>query len=164
MRHYVRLIATGLSFNFRFMKKQIFLYFFILLLSSRIEVSAQTNETQSVSKAIDGLVVAMIAADKDMLNAQLSDALQYGHSSGLVQDKAQFVEEVSSKKPLVYLSIDREKEVIRVTKRTASVSHILNIKAKNVAGENVTIRIGNMMVWEKEKSGWKLVARQAYKL
>jgi S1-C subfamily serine protease len=146
------------------MKKQIFLYFLILLLGSRIEVSAQSSEVQNVSKAIDGLVVAMIAADKDMLNAQLSDALQYGHSSGLIQDKAAFVTEVVSKSPLVYQSIEREKEVIKVSKKTASVSHILVIKGKNPAGEQVNLRIGNMMVWEKEKSGWKLLARQAYKL
>ncbi|MCL6259455.1 nuclear transport factor 2 family protein [Aquiflexum sp. TKW24L] len=146
------------------MKKQIFLYFFLLLLGSRIEVSAQSSEEQKISKAIDGLVVAMIAADKDMLNAQLSDALQYGHSSGLIQDKAGFVNEVVSKAPLVYHSIEREKEVIRLSKKTATVSHILVIKGKNPAGDPVNLRIGNMMVWEKEKSGWKLLARQAYKL
>jgi hypothetical protein len=146
------------------MKKQIILYFFLLLLGSRLEVSAQSSEVQNVSKAIDGLVVAMIAADKDMLNAQLSDALQYGHSSGLIQDKAGFVNEVVSKAPLVYQSIEREKEVIKLSKKTATVSHILVIKGKNPTGDPVNLRIGNMMVWEKEKSGWKLLARQAYKL
>ncbi|MCH6234991.1 nuclear transport factor 2 family protein [Cognataquiflexum rubidum] len=146
------------------MKKQIILYFFLLLLGSRMEVSAQSSEEKNVSKAIDGLVVAMIAADKDMLNAQLSDALQYGHSSGLIQDKSGFVNEVVSKAPLVYQSIEREKEVIKLSKKTATVSHILVIKGKNPAGDPVNLRIGNMMVWEKEKSGWKLLARQAYKL
>lgn len=146
------------------MKKQILLYFFLLLLGARMEVSAQSSEEQNVSKAIDGLVVAMIAADKDMLNAQLSDALQYGHSSGLIQDKSGFVNEVVSKAPLVYQSIEREKEVIKLSKKTATVSHILVIKGKNPAGDPVNLRIGNMMVWEKEKSGWKLLARQAYKL
>lgn len=136
----------------------------MLLLGSRIEVSAQSSEEKNVSRAIDGLVVAMIAADKDMLNAQLSDALQYGHSSGLIQDKAAFVTEVVIKSPLVYQSIEREKEVIKLSKKTATVSHILVIKGKNPAGEQVNLRIGNMMVWEKEKTGWKLLARQAYKL
>lgn len=146
------------------MKKQTFLFFLILLLGSRIEVSAQSTEAQNVSKAIDGLVVAMIAADKDMLNFQLSDALHYGHSSGLIQDKEGFVKEVVSKSPLSYQSIERENEVIHLSKKTATVSHILTIKGKNPSGEAVNIRIGNMMVWEKEKSGWKLLARQAYKL
>lgn len=141
-----------------------FVYFLMLLLGSRIEVSAQSSEEKNVSRAIDGLVVAMIAADKDMLNAQLSDALQYGHSSGLIQDKAAFVTEVVIKSPLVYQSIEREKEVIKLSKKTATVSHILVIKGKNPAGEQVNLRIGNMMVWEKEKTGWKLLARQAYKL
>jgi hypothetical protein len=146
------------------MKKLNSLIIIILLLVSGMEVIAQSSDVQKVSKAVDGLVVAMIAADKDMLNSHLSDALQYGHSSGLIQDKEQFVNEVISKKPLVYVSIDREKEVINISKNAAVVTHILNIKGKNPAGENVTIRIGNMMVWEKEKSGWKLLARQAYKL
>jgi hypothetical protein len=146
------------------MKKHIFLFFLILLLGTRIEVSAQSKDTQNVSRAIDGLVVAMIAADKDMLNPHLSDALQYGHSSGLIQDKDGFVNEVVSKAPLVYQSIEREKEVIRLSKNTATVSHILVIKGKNPAGDPVNLRIGNMMVWEKQKSGWKLLARQAYKL
>jgi hypothetical protein len=146
------------------MKKHIFLFFLIPLLGTRIEVSAQSKDTQNVSRAIDGLVVAMIAADKDMLNPHLSDALQYGHSSGLIQDKDGFVNEVVSKAPLVYQSIEREKEVIRLSKNTATVSHILVIKGKNPAGDPVNLRIGNMMVWEKQKSGWKLLARQAYKL
>lgn len=146
------------------MKKQILLYFFLLLLGSRMEVSAQSSEEQNVSKAIDRLVVAMISADGNMLNSLLSDALHYGHSSGLIQDKEGFVNEVLSKAPLVYQSIEREKEVIHLSKKTATVSHILNIKGKNPAGDPVNIRIGNMMVWEKEKSGWKLLARQAYKL
>lgn len=146
------------------MKKQILLYFFLLLLGARMEVSAQSSEEQNVSKAIDRLVVAMISADKDMLNSLLSDALHYGHSSGLIQDKAGFVNEVVSKAPLVYQSIEREKEVVHLSKKTATVSHILVIKGKNPAGDPVNLRIGNMMVWEKEKSGWKLLARQAYKL
>ncbi|MCR9017019.1 nuclear transport factor 2 family protein [Aquiflexum gelatinilyticum] len=146
------------------MKKQIFLYFLILFLGLRNESSAQSAEEQNVSKSIDRLVVAMIAADREMLNPLLSDALHYGHSSGLVQDKSGFVDEVVSKSPLSYISIDREKEVIHLSKKTATVSHILTIKGKNPAGDPVNIRIGNMMVWEKEKSGWKLLARQAYKL
>jgi len=146
------------------MKKQILLYFFLLLLGIRIEVAAQSSETQNVSKAIDGLVVAMVAADENLLNSRLSEALQYGHSSGLIQDKTAFVKEVVSKAPLVYQSIDREKEVILLSQKTATVSHILIIKGKNPAGEPVNLRIGNMMVWKKEKSGWKLLARQAYKL
>lgn len=158
------MIPIEFWFNFIIMKKQMFVYFLMLLLGSRIEVSAQSSEEKNVSRAIDGLVVAMIAADKDMLNAQLSDALQYGHSSGLIQDKAAFVTEVVIKSPLVYQSIEREKEVIKLSKKTATVSHILVIKGKNPAGEQVNLRIGNMMVWEKEKTGWKLLARQAYKL
>jgi hypothetical protein len=146
------------------MKKQIFLYFFLLLLGTRIEVAAQSSEKQNVSKAIDGLVVAMVAADENLLNSRLSETLQYGHSSGLIQDKTAFVKEVVSKAPLVYQSIEREKEVILLSQKTATVSHILIIKGKNPAGEPVNLRIGNMMVWKKEKSGWKLLARQAYKL
>lgn len=146
------------------MKKATFISFLILILLLRMEVSAQSSESQNVSKAIDALVVAMITSDEAMLNGILSDALQYGHSSGLIQDKSGFVKEVISKSPMIYNSIEREKEKIQVNKKTATVTHILVIKGKNPAGEIINLRIGNMMVWEKEKSGWKLLARQAYKL
>lgn len=125
---------------------------------------AQSDENRKVTLAFDQLVVAMIKADAGALDAVVSDALDYGHSSGVFQDKAGFIQEVVSKNPLVYQSIDRENETVTVSGSTAVMRSMLTIRGLNPAGENVVIRLGTMMVWKKEKKQWKLYARQGFRI
>jgi ketosteroid isomerase-like protein len=122
------------------------------------------NEIQEVEKAITQFAKAVVDADRSKFEELLSEDLVYGHSSGAVQNKGEFIEEIISLTPFDYLSVNVYDQTIKIAENIAVVRHIYAAQAKNRAGEVVDIRIGNMMVWVKDKKNWKLLSRQAYKL
>lgn len=128
------------------------------------ELQAQKKEIKMVTQSFDKLIAAMIKADAMELVAIVSDDLDYGHSSGLVQDKSGFIQEVVSKNPMAFQSIERENETIKISGNTAVMRNTLIIRGHSPAGEAINLRLGAMMVWKKEKKQWKLFARQAFRL
>lgn len=143
------------------MKKSFLLPLFLALIA--ISTFGQTGQEKDVALAVDNLMKGFVDADRNILENLTADALVYGHSSGKVQNKAEFVEEVISKKPLDYLKINLEDQTIKVIGDAAVVRHILSADYTN-NGTAGSLRIGNMMIWQKQKGNWKLIARQAYKL
>lgn len=123
---------------------------------------SQTKEEKAVLEAIEVLKKGIINADKDLLNTIAAEELVYGHSSGKVQNKAEFIEELVSGKP-TYKSIDMTDQTIKISGNTAIVRHIYSAETIN-DGTPGHVKIGNMLVWQKQNGKWKLLARQAYKL
>jgi ketosteroid isomerase-like protein len=122
------------------------------------------TESKKVEHAVASLFDSMMKADKASLVTLLSDDLSYGHSSGIIQNKAEFVEEIMSGKPVKLTEIKAENQTITVSGNVALVRHIFTAKGINAAGEVNPVRIGNCLVWKKEKGSWKLFVRQAYRL
>ena len=58
---------------------------------------AQDKESAAVGTAVESLRKALIDPEKTTLDALVLDELTYGHSSGVVQDKATFEEALLSK-------------------------------------------------------------------
>ena len=73
-----------------------------LLQASRL--SAQSNEEAAVLQAVEALTKAMLDADRGRLEELVADQLSYGHSSGVIQTKAQFVDVIINKQT-IYKSI-----------------------------------------------------------
>jgi hypothetical protein len=122
---------------------------------------AQSKEEKAVAAAVERLRLAMISGDKQELEIMVADALSYGHSSGLVEDKTAFVEKiVSGKSDFVTLSL--LDQTIRVSGRTAIVRHILDADT-NDSGKPGHVRLGVLQIWQKQGKNWKLLARQAVK-
>lgn len=143
------------------MKKYCLLTVFLLAIS--VTSYSQATQEKNVASAVENLMKGFIDADKNLLDNLTSEELVYGHSSGKVQNKAEFIEEVVSGKPLDYLKIDLEGQTIKVIGKTAVVRHVFNAET----GSNGTpgkLRIGVMQIWQNQKGKWKLLARQAYKL
>ena len=68
----------------------------------------------AVEEAVDALTKALLAGDGPALEALTHDGLSYGHSSGLVQDRAAFIEPLATKRasfPSITLS-DRSVSVV----------------------------------------------------
>jgi hypothetical protein len=143
------------------MKKYFILIVFLfgLSLSSR----SQTTKEKEVASAVENLIKGFINADKNILDNMTAELLSYGHSSGKVQNKTEFIDEVVSGKPLVYLKIDLEGQTIKISDKTAVVRHIFNAETSS-NGTPGKLRIGILQVWQNQKGNWKLLARQAYKL
>lgn len=128
------------------------------------EIQAQNTEEKMVSQAFDKLIVGMIKSDAMDLSSVVSEDLSYGHSSGAIQDKAAFLQEVVSKNPISYQTIERESETVQVSGNTAIMRNVLIIRGLNPSGDAVNLRLATLMVWKKEKKQWKLYARQGFRL
>lgn len=124
----------------------------------------QTSNIEEVKAAVDKLFNSMEERDRTSLSNMLADDLSYGHSSGLVQDKQAFMEEVITGKPFHLINIQRQEEHISIVNEIAIVRHIFLADGVPQNGEQVPIRIGNCLVWKKNNGQWQLLVRQAYKL
>ena len=136
----------------------------LISLFSFIGSYAVSNETEKVAQAVREFTKAVVDADESKFSTLLSEDLVFGHSNGTVQDKKAFIAEIVSLTPFDYLTVDVENQEIIISGNVAVVTHIYVATAENKAKEKVNIRIGNMMIWVKSKSSWKLLARQAYRL
>jgi len=146
-------------------------YLSILLIFCGPIVSAQTskkpveneNQIEKVAMTIDDLSQAMVNRDKNALQNLMMEELTYGHSSGKIENKQEFIEVVVNG-DFDFISIDTEEQTIFISgDETAVVRHFFHTKAIS-NGEPVDVRIGNMIVLRKKKDQWKILARQAYKL
>lgn len=125
--------------------------------------NAQGSDAAAVADAVAALTKAMLAADKAKLEALTADQLSYGHSSGKVEDKATFVDVVASKKS-VYKSIELSKQTVVVAGNDAIVRHAWESESGTGDGKWNVSKIGVLQVWQKQPSGWRLLARQAFKV
>ena len=135
----------------------------VLAVSSGAPARAQRSDATAVAEAVAALTKAMLAPDKARLEALTADQLSYGHSSGKVEDKATFVDVVASKKT-VYKSIELSNQTVAVAGNDAIVRHAWESESGTGDGKWNVSKIGVLQVWQKQASGWRLLARQAFKV
>lgn len=136
--------------------------FILGLFIMSISATAQTPAEKEVRDVMESLRKAMMSADKAVLEKVAADDLSYGHSSGLIEDKATFVNSIVSGK-FGFVKIDFPDMSVRILDNTAIVRHKMTGDTTN-DGKPGTVNIGIMVVLHKQKGAWKMVARQAYKL
>jgi len=149
--------------------KQIIILFLLPLLAGCCDNKQQPavwpqTSAVDVATAVEQLFKGMMTADESLLKSITADELVYGHSSGKVQNKNEFMAEIISGEPLVYVNIAPLEQTIQIAGNVAVVRHILTAETKTPEGEPGSLRIGNMLVWQLRDGEWKLLARQAYKL
>ena len=120
------------------------------------------NEENDVAAAVERLRAAMLSGKAADLSAVAADNLIYVHSDGLIETKAEFVETIVSGRS-VFVTIDLSDQQIKVTGDTAIVRHILEAKTNN-NGVPGFVKIGILLVWQKQNGEWKLLGRQAQKV
>jgi ketosteroid isomerase-like protein len=135
------------------------LFTFLLLTTNSF---AQSNEETQVAQAVESLRKAMVDADAVVLANFTSESLSYGHSSGTIEDKAAYIEAITSKKN-DFTSIKQTNQIIRMKGDIAIVRHTFNAEVL-INGTPASPNIGVLQVWQKENGQWKLIARQAYKI
>ncbi|RYE11722.1 MAG: nuclear transport factor 2 family protein [Sphingobacteriaceae bacterium] len=136
--------------------------FFLLLMIISMTTEAQNKDEQQVTAAVEMLNKAMISGSRSALENIASDGLSYGHSSGKIQNKAEFVEAIASGQS-DFVTISLTDQTISIKDQTAIVRHKLSAET-NDGGKPGNVNLGIMLVWVKEKGMWKLLGRQAYKL
>jgi ketosteroid isomerase-like protein len=136
-----------------------------LLLFASLTITAtmaQTKEEKEVAETVEHLRKALIDPTKANLDKIAAEDLSYGHSSGVIQTKAEFEETLLSGKS-DFVSIEFKDQTIKVSGDAAVVRHKLYAQT-NDGGKPGNVAIGIMLVFQKQKGEWKLLARQAYKL
>ena len=141
--------------------KFLFVAALTILSLTRTNAIAQMNE-QSVSEAVEKLRKAMIDPTDAQLQTLASDKLSYGHSSGKIENKAEFIRALVSNES-DFKTIDLTDQTITLVNNTALVRHVLSAETANkgVAG---SAHIAVLLVWVHQNGGWKLLARQAVKI
>ena len=124
--------------------------------------SAQSNDEAAVLQAVDALTKAMIDADRAKLEELVADQLSYGHSGGVIQTKAQFVDSIINKET-IYKAISLTEPSTAIAGSNAIVRHTATVDYED-KGKSGTAKIGVLQVWIKQEGRWKLLARQAFRL
>ena len=125
-------------------------------------VLADASDEAAVKENVEALRKALLSADKGQLQQLTAAQLSYGHSSGKVQNKAEFIDGVITRKALVK-SLTFPDLTIAVAGDAAIARH-LYVSQSETDGKPNDVRIGVLAVWQKQDGSWKLLARQAYKL
>jgi len=123
---------------------------------------ADASDEAAVKDSVEALRRALLAADKAQLEQLAAAQLSYGHSSGKVQNKAEFVDGVMTRKGVVK-SLDFPELTVALAGDAAIARH-LYVSESETDGKPNNVRIGVLAVFQKQDGTWKLLARQAYKL
>jgi hypothetical protein len=142
------------------MKKTTFALMFVIL--SGATLWAQTKDEKAVAVAVETLRKAMVDGNETMLKGITAKDLTYGHSSGLMEDQNAFVTALASGKS-DFVSIELKEQTITVLGDIALVRHKL-FGDSNSGGKPSEVKLGVLLVWQKQQGQWRLLARQAYKL
>ncbi len=134
-----------------------------LVVSCTSQGEERTLDKETVLEALGKLDQALIDRDSATLTSITAPDLTYGHSSGNIQDKKEFIDDVLSG-PFRFVSITNENQSVAISGNVGIVRHILSADATN-AGNPAKVRIGIIMVFQmNENNEVVLLARQAYKL
>jgi ketosteroid isomerase-like protein len=144
-------------------RRQVSALAFLALGATAAPALAETSDAAAVAEAVAALTKAMLGADKAKLESLVADQLSYGHSGGVIQDKKEFIDVIATKKS-VYKSIELTKQTVAVAGNNAIVRHAWESESGTGDGKWNVSKIGVLQVWQKEPSGWKLLARQAFKV
>jgi len=120
------------------------------------------NSKSSLSNALAIFTQSLIEPTQEVLDGITDDQLSYGHSSGVIQNKSEFIHDVLHGS-FDFLTIELSNQEITYTNDLAIVRHVFDSKALS-NGQEVHVIIGVMLVWVYNSDRWKLVARQAYGL
>lgn len=132
------------------------------ILLQRHAAQAEPADEAAVSQAVEAIRKALLDKDKARLEQLTAGQLSYGHSDGRVQTQAEFVEGVMGRKALVK-SLTFPDLKVSLAGNAAVARHIYASESET-DGKPSSVRIGVLAVWQKQDGGWKLLARQGYKL
>ncbi|HJS00887.1 MAG TPA: nuclear transport factor 2 family protein [Flavobacterium sp.] len=145
------------------MKKYILCFVFVLIsFSNWAQTNVVSKDKLAVAKSVEAFRKALIDPTEGNLKALTSSDLSYGHSSGVLQDQEIFIKQLLSKES-DFVTIEFQNQSIQITGDVAIVRHNLAAHTKD-SGVEKDIKIGNVLVWQKQKGKWLLIARQAFKL
>ena len=116
----------------------------------------------AVSDAVEAYRKGLLSADRKQLEALCADALTYGHSSGRVQNKAEFIAGATDPKT-TWKSITFIDQTNQVAGSNA-MSRFIFTGENESEGKTSSLKFGVLIVWVEEHGQWRMLARQGYKI
>lgn len=133
-----------------------------LLAVFAVPAFAQSAEEATIGRQMDALSKAITSVDKAQLENLAWPELTYGHSSGRIENRAQYVEALVTRKSIVS-KIDLSKVTTSFVGDLALVRGHMSLISEST-GKPVPTELEFLMIWQKRGGDWKLLARQAYKI
>jgi len=127
-----------------------------------VPTMAATDDAEAVKQAVDALRKAILAQDKATLETLAAEQLSYSHSDAHLEDKAKFINAIMTRKA-VLKSLDFPDLTVAIVGNNAVVRHLW-VSESELDGKVTNTKIGVLQVWQKQDSGWKLLARASFKL
>jgi ketosteroid isomerase-like protein len=127
-----------------------------------VPAMAATDDEETVKQAVEALRKAILAQDRAKLETLTAEQLSYSHSDARVEDKAKFIDGVMTRKAVVK-SIDFPDLTVAIAGNNAIVRHLW-VSESELDGKVTNTKIGVLQVWQKQDSGWKLLARASFRL
>ena len=139
------------------------LYLFLLVSGfSSPQLHAQKGLADEVKQAEQKWIAAVKSKDAAAMEAILAKELVYTHSTGLVEDKNQYIAAVTSGNQK-YDSIDYEAPAIQTYGSTAVLATTA-VMTGSTKGQPFNNRLRLLHVWVKQSGKWSLVAHQTTRL
>ena len=127
-----------------------------------IFLSAQEKNETEIANRMELFRLAMISADGNSLDELIAEKLSYGHSSGLVEDKKEFIRKITSSEN-VYVKINITNQSVTISGNAAIVRN--QFEAETIGNAKAgALKLLVLWVWQKQGKEWKLLARQADKI
>ena len=134
----------------------------LLLLAAIAPAAAQEMSDPTLVAAVEAFRKALVDPTKADLDKLTMDELSYGHSSGLIQDKAAFEESLLSGAS-DFVAIELSEQTLKVVGNIAWVRHKLSA-VTNDGGKPGEAHLSVLLIWMKQRGQWRLLARQAVKI
>ncbi len=138
------------------------IFYLLLLLLTMQTAQAQSKDSVDVANAVNQLAALMVNPIKADLEVLVSDRVSYGHSGGKIEGKSSFIESLMNGSS-DFVKINITDQTIELFGKTAIVRNKL-FATTNDAGKPGEVKLALILVWQKQKKEWQLIARQAVKL
>ena len=132
----------------------------VVLAGPRV-VIPDLSDDQSPTEAVEAFRKAMIAGDHAAFDELCAPQLSYGHSTGKIQTKEEFITDATSGKAK-WKALEFANVRNTVAGPNAISRFTLNGELES-DGKVTEIGIGVLMVWQKQRDTLKLLARQGFK-
>jgi ketosteroid isomerase-like protein len=133
----------------------------LLVAAPAAATAAPSGKEKEVLASMDAWKAAMMKKDRAAFDKVYHPDLSYGHSSGVVETKAEAIQHVLGGKG-TYTAINFTDTKVRVHGNTAFVTGKVDYLERVEAKEN-PVHMVVLSVWTKAPSGWQMIARQSTK-
>jgi ketosteroid isomerase-like protein len=123
---------------------------------------AATDDAETVKQAVEALRKAILTQDKETLETLAAEQLSYSHSDAHLEDKTKFIDAIITRKAVIK-SLEFPDLTVAIVGNNAIVRHLWVSESEH-DGKITNTKIGVLQVWQKQDSGWKLLARASFRL